>query len=195
LQQKIIIGIDLAGIQKNPTGLAVWKNKEISACQLYTDKEIVGTTLNWQPTMIAINAPLSLPRKGLLRKTDREMHKQGYPVFPPLFRTMEKLTLRAMKMAKEITKESVSILEVHPASTRKALEIPSKDGCRIQKIFLQLGLKGDLEKRPLTTHEIDAVTAALTGYLYLQGKTELIGDEKEGCIAVSVRLNWRKLQL
>jgi len=100
LKQKIIIGIDLAGIPKNPTGWAAWKNKEITACQLYTDKEITENTLNCQPILVAIDAPLTLPRKGLLRQTDREMYKHGYPVFPPLFRTMEKLTLRAVKIAR-----------------------------------------------------------------------------------------------
>jgi len=194
LQQKIIIGIDLAGIPENPTGWAVWKDKEVSTCQLFTDKEVVETTLNCQPILVAIDAPLSLPRKGLLRETDREMHKQGYPVFPPLFRTMEKLTLRAMKIAEEIKKEGLSVLEVHPASTRKALEIPSKDRKTTQAIFLQMGLKGDL-KRTLTKHEIDAVISALTGYLYLQGKTQLIGNEKEGYIVVPIKRNWRKLQL
>jgi len=168
---------------------------EVSACLLHTDREIVETTLNSQPILVAIDAPLSLPRKGLMRKTDRDMHKQGYPVFPPLFRTMKKLTIRAMRIAREIEKEGISTLEVHPTSTRKALEIPSKDWKETQKIFLQIGLKGDLEKRTLTAHEIDAVTAVLTGYLYLQGKTELIGNEKEGYIAVPVKRNWRKLQL
>lgn len=195
MQQKIIIGIDLARVPKNPTGWAAWKSKEISARQLYTDKEIVETTLNYKPTLVAIDAPLSLPRKGLLRKTDIEMHKQGYPVLPPLFRTMEKLTVRAIKIAKEIKKEGVSVLEVHPTSTRKALEIPSKDWKIIQTIFFQMGLKGDLEKRTLTTHEIDAVTASLTGYLYLQGNTELIGNKEEGYIGILLKCDWRKLQL
>ena len=162
---------------------------------LYTDKEIIETTLNHQPSLVAIDAPLNMPKRSLLRETDREMHKKGYPVIPPLFRTMKKLTTRAIKIAKKIKKEGVNVLEVHPASTRKALEIPSKDWRRIQAVFLQMGLKGDLEKRSLTSHEIDAVTAALTGYLYLQGKTELIGNAKEGYIAVPVKRNWRKLQL
>jgi predicted nuclease with RNAse H fold len=195
LQQKIITGIDLAGIPTNPTGWASWKNKEIFACQLYTDKEIVEAALNSQPILVAIDAPLGLPKKGLLRETDREMHKQEYSVFPPLFRTMEKLTVRAIKIVEKIMKEGISILEIHPAPTRKALEIPPKDRKRIHIIFLKMGLKGDLEKLTLTAHEIDATTAALTGYLYLQGKTELIGNEKEGYIAVPVRRNWRKLQL
>jgi predicted nuclease with RNAse H fold len=194
LQRKIIIGIDLAGIPKNPTGLAIWKEKEIFACQLYTDKEITETTLSCKPVLIAIDAPLSLPRKDLLRQPDREMHKKGYPVFPPLFRTMEKLTLRAMKIKKEIEKEGINTLEVHPASTRKALEIPSKDWNKIQTVFLQIGLKDNLE-HTLSRHEIDAITAVLTGYLYLEGKTELIGNKQEGYIAVPTKSNWRKLQL
>lgn len=195
MQQEIIIGIDLAGIPKNPTGWAALKNREILAYQLCTDKEIIETTLNYRPILVAIDAPLSIPKEGLLRETDREMYKHGYPVFPPLFRTMKKLTVRAIKIAEEIKKEGISIVEVHPTSTRKALEIPSKDWKRIQAIFLQMDLKGDLEKRTLATHEIDAVTAAFTGYLYLQGKTELIGTEKEGYIAVPVKCNWRKLQV
>jgi len=195
LQQKIIIGIDLAGISRNPTGWAAWKNKDISACQLYTDKEIIETTLNCQPILVTIDAPLSLPIKGLLRQTDREMYKRRYPVFPPLFRTMKKLTKRAIEIAKDFEKVGISVLEVHPASTRKALEIPSKNWDSIQAIFLQMGLKGDLEKLTLTKHEIDAITAALTGYLYLKGKTQLIGNEREGYIAVPIECNWRKLQL
>lgn len=87
------------------------------------------------------------------------------------------------------------MLEVHPTSSRKALEIPSKDWKIIQAIFLQMGLKGDLEKRALTTREIDAVTASLTEYLYLQENTELIGTEKEGYIAVPLKCDWRKFQL
>lgn len=171
------------------------RNKEISECQLYTDKEIIETTLNCQPILVVIDAPLRLPTKDLLRQTDREMHKRRYPVFPPLFRTMEKLTERAIEIAKEFRRKGISILEVHPASTRKALEIPSKNWDNIQAIFLQMGLKGDLEKRMLTKHEIDAITAALTGYLYLQEKTQLIGNEREGYIAVPIECNWRKLQL
>lgn len=58
-----------------------------------------------------------------------------------------------------------------------------------------MGLKGDLETRVLTSHEIDAVTAALTGYLYLQEKTELIGDEEEGYIVVPTKGDWRRLKL
>ena len=195
MRENVIIGIDLAGVEKNPTGWALWKNKVISTCHLYENQEILEHLTKFKPTLIAIDAPLSLPRKGTMRKADKEMYRRGYPVFPPRFPAMEKLTLRAMKIIQQIKREKLHIIEVHPTSTRKALKIPTKDWEKIQNVFLHMGLKGDLETRVLTSHEIDAVTAALTGYLYLQGKTELIGDKEEGYIVVPTKEDWRRLRL
>ena len=195
MQENIIIGIDLAGVEKNPTGWALWKNKVVSTCHLYENQEILEHLTKFEPTVIAIDAPVSLPKKGVMRKADKEMYRRGYPVFPPRFPAMEKLTLRAMKIIQQIKRDELHIIEVHPTSTRKALKIPTKDWEKIQNIFLHMGLKGDLETRVLTSHEIDAITAALTGYLYLQGKTELIGDEQEGYIVVPTKGDWGRLKL
>jgi len=195
MQENIITGIDLAGVEKNPTGWALWKNKVISTCHLYENQEILEHLTKFKPTLIAIDAPLSLPKKGTMRKADKEMHRRGYSVFPPRFPAMEKLTLRAMEIIQQIKREELHIIEVHPTSTRKALKIPAKDWKKIQNIFLHMGLKGDLKTRVLTSHEIDAVTATLTGYLYLQGKVDLIGDEEEGYIVVPTKGDWRRLKL
>ena len=195
MQKNIIVGIDLAGTAENPSGWAMWKNKVVSACQLHSNEEILRRSISCDPALIAMDAPLSLPAKDVMRGADREMYKRGYPVFPPRFPGMEKLTLRAMKIAQEIVGGGFDVIEVHPASTRKALNMPAKDWEKIQTLFLHLGLKGDLEIRALTPHEIDAITAALTGHLYLQGKTELVGDEKEGYIVVPLKQDWRRLQL
>jgi len=195
MQENVIIGIDLAGVEKNPTGWTLWKNKVISTCHLYENQEILEHLTKFEPTLITIDAPLSLPKKGTMRKADREMYRHGYPVFPPRLPAMEKLTLRAIKITQQIKREELHIIEVHPTSTRKALKIPTKDWKKIQNIFIHMGLKGDLETRALTSHEIDAVTAALTGYLYLQEKTELIGDGEEGYIVVPTKGDWRRLKL
>jgi len=195
MQENIIIGIDLAGVPKNPTGWASWKNKVVSTCHLYEDKEILEQLTKIKPVLVAIDAPLSLPKEGAMRKSDREMYRRGYPVFPPRFPAMEKLTLRARKITQQIKRGESHIIEVHPTSTRKALKMPTKDWREIQSIFVQLGLEGDLKTRVLTSHEIDAVTAALTGYLHLQGKTELIGNEEEGYIVVPKKGDWRRLKL
>lgn len=193
LGKKIIIGIDLAGTETNPTGWALWKNKTASTCLMYQDQEILERLQNLRQALVAIDAPLSLPREGIMRHADREMHKQGYPVFPPRFPAMEKLTLRAIRLTQKIKREEIEIIEVHPTSARKALKMPLKDWKKIQKIFIRMGLEGNLKTRVLRSHEIDALTAALTGHLYLEGKAELIGNEEEGYIVVPVKTDWKLL--
>jgi hypothetical protein len=71
--------------------------------------------------------------------------------------------------------------------------MPQKDWKEIQEILKNLGLKGEIETQPLSTHEIDAVTAALTAVLHLQRQTELIGDDKEGYTIVPKKRNWKAL--
>ncbi|MEM3577745.1 MAG: DUF429 domain-containing protein [Candidatus Bathyarchaeia archaeon] len=190
-----LIGIDLAGKTKNPTGIALWKQKTIKACLAHTDGEILTCVKSFKPSIVAIDAPLKLPKVGTLRKTDREMIKMGYHVFPPILPAMKALTLRAIKLNELIKKEGFKTLEVHPTSTRKALGMPTKDWGKIQVILKKIGLKGDTQVRTLTPHEIDAITAALTAYLHIRGETENIGDEEEGFISVPKRQDWRKLRL
>jgi predicted nuclease with RNAse H fold len=145
------------------------------------------------PALIAVDASLSLPAKGeAFRKADREMVKKGYRVFPPTFPAMKTLTLRAIKLNKLIEENTYRTIEVRPTSTRKALQMPLKDWKTIQETLKTLGLKGELEKRPLATHEIDAVTATLTATLHLSKQTERVGDEK-ACIIVPRKMNWRTL--
>ena len=195
MQKSIIVGIDLAGIATNPTGWALLRNKAISIHHLYHDEEILKRSTDCRPQLIAVDAPLSLPKKDTMREADREMHKRGYPVLPPCLPAMKKLTLRAVSIVQEIKKRGFNVIEVHPTSTRKALKMPTKDWKKTQAILKQIGLKGDLETRVLTPHEIDAVTAALTGHLHLQRKTELIGDEEKEYIVVPTENDWRRLRL
>jgi len=194
-QKPIIAGVDLAANPLNPTGWATLKGRAVSACHLFSNKEIKNKIVGCKPTLIAMDAPLSLPKnKKITRKADREMQKRGYPVFPPRFRTMEKLTARAIKLTQRARSEGFDIIEVHPTSTRKALRIPTKEWSKIQETFVGMGLDGDTKARILVPHEIDAVTAALTGYLHLKQKTELLGDRIEGYIVVPTESDWRLLK-
>lgn len=193
--KEVIIGIDLAALEKNPTGWAYWKNGWISTCHLYGDEDIVNSTLSYKPHIVAIDAPLTMPKTGTMRKADREMLKHGYPVFPPLMRSMRNLTRRAIYLAKRIKNKELSVIEVHPLSTRKALGMPTKEWRKIQTFLMQIGLKGDLEIRTLTPHEIDAITATLTAYLHLQEKTREVGNKQEGYIVIPKRNDWRQLKI
>jgi len=140
-QAPIIASIDLAATSQNPTGWATLRGRVVSACHLFSDKEIVSKIHECNPTLIAVDAPLSLPKnKEFTRKADREMQKRRYLVFPPSFRTMKKLTVRAIKLTKKMRSEGFNVIEVHPASTRKALRMPTKEWSKIQEIFSEHGL-------------------------------------------------------
>jgi predicted nuclease with RNAse H fold len=106
---------------------------------------------------------------------------------------MKKLALRAIRVNRLIEEKTYKAIEVHPTSTRKALQMPPKDWKTAQEILKKLGLKGEIETRPLATHEIDAVTAALTAGLHLQNQTERIGDDKEGYIVLPKKRDWKTL--
>ena len=192
-----IVGIDLAASPLNPTGWALLSDSRLSVQQLFADKKILEETTKRAPDLAAIDAPLSLPKNkhAYMREADKEMHRKGYHVLPPRFKSMEKLTLRASSIARQLRKEGVEVIEVHPLSSRKALNIPAKDWAAIQKVFTRIGFSGDLQQRKLTPHEIDAVSAVLTGYLHLKRKTELIGSPKEGVIVLPKPRDWRTLSL
>ena len=195
LGSKVIIGIDLAGKKENPTGLAVWRNKNVETCLIYTDKEILEKVTRANPKIVAIDAPLKLPKSGIFRKADKELIKRGYRVFPPVLPAMKKLTLRAIRLNRLIMEMGIQTIEVHPTSTRKAIGMPTKDWKTIQNILKSIGLAGSLSRRALTPHEIDAVTAALTGYFYMEGLTEILGDFEEGYIVVPIKRDWREVKL
>jgi len=162
---------------------------------IYTDREILEGITRSKPEIIAIDAPFNLPKSGMLRKADKEMIRKGYRVFPPSLPAMKRLTVRTMTLNKLIAESGHKTIEVHPTSTRKALNMPSKDWGKIQTILERIGLEGDLKAHGLTSHEIDAVTAALTAHLHMQNKTEALGDEREGYIIVPKKQDWRTLQI
>jgi len=195
LKAKVIIGIDLAGKPENPTGWATWENKKVETTLLYMDSKILEAIEQNKPEIIAVDAPFSLPKSGILRKADREMIKNGYRVFPPTLPAMKMLTMRAMKLNRLIAEEGFKTIEVHPTSTCKALNMPPKDWGKIQTALTQIGLEGDPKVRTLTPHEIDAVIAALTAYLYMRNQTEAFGDEEEGYIIIPKKQDWRTLKI
>jgi hypothetical protein len=195
LKTKVIMGIDLAGKPENPTGWASWENKKVKTRLLYTDNQILEIITQNKPEIIAVDAPFRLPKSGPLRKADKEMIKNGYRVFPPALPAMRKLTMRAMKLNRLIAEKGFKTIEVHPTSTCKALKMPLKDWGKIQTVLAQIGLEGDFKVRTFTPHEIDAVIAALTAYLYMKNQTEAFGDEEEGHIIIPKKQDWRTLQI
>lgn len=186
-----IVGIDLSGLERRPTGWALLKGVLIETKTLYTDSDIIAQTIGNKPILISVDAPLTLPKGGPMRKVDVEMHKRGYPVLPPLFPGMKTLTNRAVRLLRSLVERGMEVIETHPESTRKALGLP-KDPVQILESLGAMGFM--IQPEGLTQHEIDAVLAALTAHLHRIGKTEAIGDE-EGHIIVPKSVNWRNIRV
>lgn len=186
-----ILGIDLAGSEKRKSGICVLDTNLQAKCFcLFKDNEILDLIEKEKPDLIAIDAPLSLPkgRKSLkkrsklhFRKCDRELWKLKIKFFPITLGPMRKLTQRGIKLRK-ILEKRFKVIEVYPGASQDILKIARKQkGLKKLKKGLEgLGIK--ILKKKLSGDELDAITAAYTGWLYLKKKFLALGDKKEGLI-------------
>lgn len=184
------VGIDLAGKPSRPTGWALLDGRALSVKTLFSDDEILYETAKADPSVVAIDAPLNLPKSGATRFVDREMRKRGYPVLPPLYPCMRELTLRGMAIANKLRHLGLRTIEIHPASTLRALSMPRNRNAAWHSLS-EMGFW--IEGTP-TDHEVDAAIAALTALLYHLGLAEVIGDE-EGLIVVPIRRKWSEISI
>ncbi|MEM7826685.1 MAG: DUF429 domain-containing protein [Candidatus Aenigmatarchaeota archaeon] len=156
-----VVGIDLAGKEKNPTGfcLLIVSNQEESTetMLLYTDDEIIRESQKAAPDLICIDAPLSFPEHGYFRDSDIELKRRGFKPLSPLFPSMALLTKRGIKLKIRLEKMGYKIIEVFPMATEKIL-----------------GLE---KEKKANKDKYDSLLCALTGKYYLKNSYELIGNE------------------
>ncbi|MEM5766304.1 MAG: DUF429 domain-containing protein [Candidatus Aenigmatarchaeota archaeon] len=189
-----IVGIDLAGSEKRVTGFCfIDENLNCETIALHSDKEIVKETLKRDPDIISIDAPLCLPKgrktlenKGAphLRACDRELLKMRIKFFPLTLGPMRSLTKRGMKLKKFLEKKGYKVIESFPGAAQDILKMPRKQEGRekLRKALIKFGFKGDVEKNKITDDELDAITSALVGKLFLENNYLAIGDPEEGLI-------------
>ena len=185
-----VIGLDLAGVENRPSGFCVLEKMKTETCLLHTDKEILQRIKEINPKVIAIDAPLSLPkgRKSIeerthvhLRKCDRELLKRRIKFFPITLGPMRSLTKRGIRL-KKILEKNFRVIEVYPGGAQDVLQIPRKQKGldNLRKGLEKLGIKG-LNKN-MTDHELDAITCAIVGKLFLEKKSETLGDPNNGIV-------------
>ena len=183
------IGIDLAGVATHPTGICVIDSDlRISTCLLYTDADIVGQAIEAKPDVVAIDAPSALPggRESLskrsdvhLRECDRELLRMGIKFFPLTLGPMRQLTGRGIQLRVALEKKGLIVIETYPGAAQDILHIPRK-GKGMEKLAEGLSLAGikGLDST-MSGDELDAVTCALVGIMYLRGIYRAIGDPDE----------------
>jgi len=191
----IVVGLDLAGVEDRPSGFCVLEDMNAKTCIIYTDEEILQKIRALKPDVIAIDAPLSLPpgRTSIeertdmhLRKCDRELLKRGIKILPITLGGMRKLTQRGIRLKRLLEAEGFRVIEVYPGGAQDVLGIPRKSRGRTPLLegLKKLGIRG-LRKK-MSDHELDAVTSAFVGKLFLEGKSETLGDPKRGIVMPKV---------
>jgi len=190
----IVVGIDLAGSPKRNTGICILKGNKLSSFKtLYVDEEIVDLVKNANPDIIAIDAPLNLPpgRKTLeerngehFRPCDRELLRRGIRFFPITLGPMRSLTKRGILLKKRFNRLGFKVIEIYPGAAQDIWRIPRKQfGLgRLRRGLEDLGVKGLV--RGMNGDELDAVSGAIVGRSYLEGKAEVLGNFRQGAIVV-----------
>jgi predicted nuclease with RNAse H fold len=189
-----VVGIDLAGSPKRNTGISMLKKDNITSCAIvHTDQEIFDYVEKENPSLIAVDAPLNLPpgRKSIEDKTgehfrpcDRELLRRGIRFFPITLGPMRLLTERGIRLKRVLTRRGYPVIEVYPGAAQDIWHTGRKqDGLsKLRRGLEKLGVKG-LHKK-MSGDELDAVTAALVGQLFLRGKAEVLGNFKRGAIVI-----------
>jgi hypothetical protein len=109
---------------------------------------------------------------------------------------MKTLTLRAIKLNRLITEEWHTDNRGTSYINKKGSEHAGKRLERNPRHLKTHWPKGFTKRAcMLAPHELDAVTAALTGYLHMRDLTETLGDRKEGFIIIPIRQDWRRIKL
>jgi predicted nuclease with RNAse H fold len=189
-----VIGIDLAGSPLRNTGICLLRGMEITEfATVNTDEQILEFTSRTKPNLIAIDAPLNLPpgRKSFedrngehFRVCDRELLKRGIRFFPITLGPMRSLTLRGILLKKSLSRRGFKVIEIYPGAAQDVWKIARKqDGLlKLRRGLEKLGVKGLMKQ--MNGDELDAVTGALVGRLYLQGKAEILGNFRNGAIVI-----------
>ena len=187
----LLVGLDLAGVRTRPSGFCILKEMKVETTLLYSDEEIIQKIEELRPKIIAIDAPLSLPpgRKSIeertkvhLRECDKELLKRRIKFFPITLGPMRKLTERGIRLKKILKDRGFKVIEVYPGAAQDVWNIPRKQRGleKLMNGLKKMGIQG--LKKDMNDHELDAVTCALVGKYYLDGKAEVLGTIDNGIV-------------
>ena len=187
-----VLGLDLAGSPRRPTGFCVLRGRRVTVGHLFGDDDIFTTVETAAPGLIAIDAPLALPagRCCLLntcacagtthfRVSDYELRRLGIRFFPMTLGPMRQLTQRGMHLKAALEDRGFAVIETYPGAAQDIWGIPrQRDVAGLRRGLSRFRLQGLHPSEP-SPHVLDAVTCALVGQLYLRGAASSIGSADE----------------
>jgi predicted nuclease with RNAse H fold len=192
-KKPIVVGLDLAGSPKRPTGFCVLRDSTAETSDLFDDDEILAAVRSAAPVLVAIDAPLNLPpgrtsiherNDSHYRVCDLELRRRRIPFFPITLGPMRVLTERGIRLRGAIEALGIRVVEMYPGGAQDVWRLPRarRDRAGLRRGLLRLGLKG-LGKE-VSDHALDAATGALVGRDFLDGRAEIYGNFDEGAIVM-----------
>lgn len=182
----VVVGIDLAGSPKRPTGLCLLRNLIAETRVAFSDDDIIDLVKEARPTLAPIDAPLSLPNGRLtihdragehLRECDRALLRHGIRFFPITLGPMRMLTERGLALKRRLITMGYQAVECYPGAAQDLWGIPQQHRDRMGLLsgLRKLGVRG--LKKTATSDELDAATAALVGRWFLLGHGLMLGGD------------------
>jgi len=189
-----IMGIDLTAGNK-ATGVAILNGRQVETYSVRSDGDILGLLKRHRPRIVSIDSPLGLPgggdvinrKAGIVRVAEHDLASVGIPAYPALIDSMEKLTLRGIRLRKAIEglPRPPIVIESYPGAAQDILCIPRKQrGLDLLREGLErLGIRGRGLKT--TSHdEMDAITSAVVGRYFEAGDYQAMGIPSEAQLIV-----------
>lgn len=199
----IVCGIDMASAK--PSTVAFIDDK-LNIDTLVDLNELstgfIAKSTDSNVPVIAIDSPLGFPSgmccleescpckpsKGNGRLAERELSKMGISSYYTTKKTIIKpMIYKAIKWTKILRRYGFTVIEIYPYATKVRLfgkPVPSKTKnlSVLKALVFSLGFPEAVSE--CNHDQIDAILAAYTGLLYIQGNTEEVGDETESKIVI-----------
>jgi predicted nuclease with RNAse H fold len=193
VKRRAVVGIDLAGSPRRPTGACLLRGGAAETRLLYSDAEIADFVGTARPALVAVDAPLNLPpgRRSMddrngehYRPCDLELRRRGIPFFPITLGPMRGLTARGIDLRRRLEERGIPVVEIYPGGAQDVWGIPraKRDRAGLRRGLRKLGITG--LGGSASDHELDAASGALVGRLFLEGRAEVFGDFETGAIVM-----------
>ncbi len=178
-----IVGLDLLGCLDGKTGFC-FLSDSIESIQEIDNVSLQSKIVELNPDIVVIGSPLSFPEKGNWRLAEEELAKRNIKfVAPRGLLAMEQLVMRGMALKEQFQAKGFLVIETSTGAFYDLLKIPRSNNYLEIKRFLKV-YDLVIPRNEYRQCEIDAVTAAFVGRLFLETKVEFIGDDEEGQIVL-----------
>jgi len=178
------IGIDLAGLEKNATGLCTIFHKDsteynienierVVVEDIFLSNDIISRVKDINPDIIAIDAPFSVP-DNIWRLSETHLISRGFHPISPTLENMKVLARRAVFLNQQLSE--YKRIETFPRAVEALLKTDKIT--LIDSVRDRLEKKGKWERGKISKDQYDAILCALCGLLHLNNKTEILGNNE-----------------